>query len=362
MTPKEVLFIEPFYKGSHKYFLDNLVKYSKHKITIQTKNGVFWKWKFLESAIAKRLELNQSFDVIMGSNMLNLAPWIGINRKVIGDAKLALYFHENQLTYPQNDSEKNKNEFFGFQNLTSCFCADKVLFNSSYHRNSFIEAGEKLSQKLPDNIPSNFFETLKNNTSVLPVGLHLGKLDSRRRAVQNEVPVILWNHRWEFDKNPDLFLKTLIELKEEQVDFKLIMLGSAPKKVSSVFLEAKEVLSENIIQWGRVETFNEYADLVWMADILPVTSLHDFFGISVLEAVYCNTLPLLPKRCAYPDHFPIDQFSDLYFESDSDFKDKLRDQLETSKFKFNFTELRSIISQYSWNNVANKFDNFISEI
>jgi hypothetical protein len=36
---------------------------------------------------------------------------------------------------------------------------------------------------------------------------------------------ILWNHRWEHDKNPELFFNVLFELNEIGIDFHLSVLG-----------------------------------------------------------------------------------------------------------------------------------------
>ena len=55
---------------------------------------------------------------------------------------------------------------------------------------------------------------------------------------------------------------------------------------------------------GFVDSFEEYARLLHLADILPVTSQQDFFGGSVVEAIYCNCHPILPNRLAYTDHIP----------------------------------------------------------
>lgn len=362
MTQKKILFIEPFYKGSHRYFLDNLESRSQHKITTLTKNGVFWKWKFLESSIANTLGPDHEFNIIMGSNMLDLATWAGINRQNIGRAKLVLYFHENQLTYPENKTQNSNNAFFGYKNLTSCFAADHVIFNSDFHRKSFMKAGKKLSKKLPSSISNNYFEKLKLDSSVVPVGIDTTRFETYKESHTNEVPVLLWNHRWEFDKNPELFLKTLIDLKKEEVEFKLIMLGSAPKKLMPIFDEAKEVLSENIIQWGRVSSFEEYAKFLWMADILPVTSNHDFFGVSVLEALTCHTRLLLPKRCAYPDHFPVETYPNWYYEDDGGFKSKLRELIQNESSRALNIEDIKVAGNYSWEHVITKFDNKIDQL
>ena len=39
------------------------------------------------------------------------------------------------------------------------------------------------------------------------------------------------------------------------------------------------------------------------SDFVVSTSLHDFQGLSILEAVSRGCLPLLPKRVVYPEYF-----------------------------------------------------------
>ena len=43
-----------------------------------------------------------------------------------------------------------------------------------------------------------------------------------------------------------------------------------------------------------LETYNSYLKVVSESNILPITSIHDFFGIKVLEAFYCGCYPILP--------------------------------------------------------------------
>ena len=53
-----------------------------------------------------------------------------------------------------------------------------------------------------------------------------------------------------------------------------------------------------------------------MSDILPITSNQDFFGGSIIEAMYCETTPLLPKRLTYPELFQISycKITDLNYQ------------------------------------------------
>ena len=75
--------------------------------------------------------------------MMDLTVFISLSRKKIKDIPIALYFHENQLSYPwkpdDRDVKHKRDMHYGFINFSSALAADKVLFNSEFHMNSFIE-------------------------------------------------------------------------------------------------------------------------------------------------------------------------------------------------------------------------------
>jgi len=64
---------------------------------------------------------------------------------------------------------------------------------------------------------------------------------------------ILWNHRWEFDKNPDLFFETLLRMKEKKLKFELSVLGEHYIEKPDIFQKAQEQLREHIVHWGYLE-------------------------------------------------------------------------------------------------------------
>lgn len=118
------------------------------------------------------------------------------------------------------------------------------------------------------------------------------------------MPLILWNHRWEYDKNPEEFFKALYLMAEKGLAFEVAILGENFSRSPVVFEEAGERLGPRIRRYGFAEDRREYARWLGRADILPVTSTHDFFGCSVVEAVYMKCYPILPERLAYPEHIP----------------------------------------------------------
>ena len=134
---------------------------------------------------------------------------------------------------------------------------------------------------------------------------------TKTRKKNNKKPLILWNHRWEFDKNPEFFFNLLFQLKEDKIEFEVAIIGESFKEYPEIFNKAKSILSNNIVQFGYCESFNEYAKWLWRADVLPITSNQDFFGISIIEAVYCNTYPILPQKLSYPELFKLEDNSIL---------------------------------------------------
>ena len=64
----------------------------------------------------------------------------------------------------------------------------------------------------------------------------------------------------------------------------------------------KSKFSKNLIHCGYCKSRREYYELVLRATHLPVTSKHDFFGISVAEAMDLGCFAILPNHQAYPEH------------------------------------------------------------
>jgi hypothetical protein len=55
--------------------------------------------------------------------------------------------HENQLAYP---SRKDNDFNLAYAQILSCLCADAVLWNSEYNRDSFITAIDTFMRKIPE--------------------------------------------------------------------------------------------------------------------------------------------------------------------------------------------------------------------
>jgi glycosyltransferase involved in cell wall biosynthesis len=359
----KITLLEPFFSGSHKQWAEGLQKHSKHNIQILSLPGRHWKWRMHGGAIslAKQFnELEESPDLILATSMLDLTTFLSLTRKRSANIPVAMYFHENQLTYPwspqDRDVKKKRNNHYSFINYASALAADKVFFNSKYHMDSFLGALPKFLKQFPDKRERDNIEVIKEKSEVLHLGLDLKRFEdfsSSDKEKQSEA-TILWNHRWEYDKNPEEFFETLFELREKEVAFRLVVLGEQNDINPTIFNEAKEKLKDEILHWGYSDSFDEYAKWLWRADILPVTSNQDFFGGSVIEGMYCDCFPLLPNRLAYPEHLPEELDREFLYE-----EGELPARLETaieSVMGIRKVDYQSIVKKYDWGELIKKYD------
>ncbi len=358
-----ITLIEPFFAGSHQQWAEGLQKNSSHEIKILSLPGRHWKWRMFGGAVSLAKEFKAKIkktDLILASDMLDLSTFLGLVRKETEGVATALYFHENQLTYPwsptDQDTENGRKNEYAFMNYTSALAADKIYFNSQYHLQSFLGELPSFLNQFPDHKENQNIEFIRQKSEVLYLGMDLSKYDliiSKKK--KKDIPILLWNHRWEYDKNPEDFFSILFELKEEGFLFELIILGEKYKRYPKIFDEAKIKLGKEIIHFGFAKTFEEYAQWLKIADILLVTSHQDFFGGSIIEAMYCNVIPLLPNRLSYPEHIPNSLQELLIYYSKNDLKNKLI-QLLNQEAIINKIELKNHIQKYNWKNIIDQYD------
>ncbi len=360
-----IVLIEPFFTGSHKQWALGYKYHSKHNIDIISLKGIFWKWRMHGGALTlskmfnEYLKLNKKPDLIIVTDMLNLPVFTSFAN--VKNIPIISFFHENQITYPwstqDRDKEKNRDHHYGFINYTTALRSDLVMFNSHYHKNIFIKELKKFLKKFPDNNDLFNVDIIEKKSVVSYLGLDLEKFDQYKKNSTNQCPIILWNHRWEYDKNPKEFFKCLKKIKNENIDFKLIILGEEFHTEMDVFTKSRKYFSNEIIHMGYAKSFSEYASLINKSDILPVTTKQEFFGVSVIEAIYCDVFPILPNRLTYPELFNSDKNPDNFYQDSDDLFIKLKNCVVNNTKK----SLRQYSNKYKWSKIAKDYDNIIQK-
>ncbi|KAJ8393779.1 hypothetical protein AAFF_G00056940 [Aldrovandia affinis] len=355
-----VLLVEAFYGGSHKQLID-LLRDDLEGCVAYTLPAKKWHWRARTAAVyfMQTIPASASYRVLFASSVLNLAELAGL-RPDLARLKKVLYFHENQLVYPVRKSQQRDFQY-GYNQVLSCLVADVVAFNSAFNMESFLTSIATFMKRIPDHRPRDLEALIRPKCRVLHFPIRFPHVkrssppheaavcaeesthsqspggDQASGAVKRSLPKpdvaeddeehaelgpcdtggacdgganqqrplhIVWPHRWEHDKGPEVFFQTLLRLKETGLLFELSVLGETFTEVPDVFAKAREELDAYVSHWGYAPSKDDYIKVLCQADVVVSTAQHEFFGVAMLEAVHCGCYPLCPKALVYPEIFP----------------------------------------------------------
>ena len=276
------------------------------------------------------------------SSMCNLSELISLrpDLSLSTSCRKIYYMHENQVTYPSNEENTNKDinqnrDFhFGWIQFLSCLVADIIAWNSLYNLESFLTSLPSFLKLIPDKQQypqqlSSLIQFIRQKSIILPLPID-PTIDSfpEYNNIQEDLPLstpitlssptsssspallpktqklrIAWNHRWEYDKNPELFFNTLLQLQQKKLEFEVIILGEKFTEYPPIFDTACQTLKEtgHLLHAGYVPDRSTYIKYLSTCDIAISTANHEFFGVSMLEAMSCGVFPLTPCNLAYPE-------------------------------------------------------------
>ncbi|MEO8540793.1 MAG: DUF3524 domain-containing protein, partial [bacterium] len=354
---------EPFYGGSHKAFLDGLAEHSSHDIVSLTLPEGEWRRRMRRGAqelLQPARNLSGDFDCLIASDMLDLPAFLAFTRPRFERTPVAVYFHENQMTYPRLKGTKF-NSWFGQINYHSALAADSVMFNSEFHRRDFVAALRSLAAGPNNWLLDDGIAQVETKSGVLPIGVDLAWIPSPQGNRENTRPrTILWNHRWEFDKAPELFLRALRAMAEKGIPFELIIAGEPGDNPSDAMLRLPEEFGERVRHFGFAPSRADYARLLAASDIAISTTRHEFFGIGMVEAMSAGCIPLAPARYNYPALVPESLHSSLLWQSEADLIAKLERLLVEDLPGSDATVAAA--QRFTWENVGPLWDHFISRL
>ena len=358
-----VWLLEPYFTGSHAAWAAGYARHSQHQVTLLTMAGRFWKWRMhgaaLEMAAQARAHLAQEGapDLLLVSDMLNVPAFLALVRPALADTPVVFYAHENQLTYPLPPGEK-RDLSYALINLQSMLAADRICFNSRFHLDSWFDALPRLLKHFPDYNHLSSVDDLRARSQVLALGLDLLELDAHAvdRSFPAGPPLIVWNQRWEYDKNPAEFFAALYRLIDEGYDFRVVLLGENFRQVPDEFVAARAQLAARVLHAGHLPDRRAYATWLWRADLVVSTAWHEFFGAAVVEAMACGCFPLLPRRLAYPEIVPTAMHTACLYDDFDGLVQRLRRLLTQPALLRETSALRAAAIAYDWRYQAPAYD------
>lgn len=241
-----------------------------------------------------------SFLDVVDTNLYKLVQTteiINIMRNIDRDVPIVIFFHD--LWHPGLANIAYVREGLGLKNITICGC----LHAGSYDEHDFLNKTKMTPWAM--HLENGWFKIVDKIFVATDYHFHL--VCSRRRVDPTKVVVtgfpmypdflpkdtvhkeniIVFPHRLNEEKQPELFAKLELELRQDLPDWR--------------FVKSKE------------ETFSkkEYYELLGKSKIAVSFALQETWGIAMQEAVLCGCIPVCPNRLSYKE-----MYKDLFLYND----------------------------------------------
>ncbi|MEC7814676.1 MAG: DUF3524 domain-containing protein [Pseudomonadota bacterium] len=305
-TKPSILLLSAYHASSHQRWCQQLMtlladEAQWHLLSLPPR---FFQWRIRGNPMSWLNEpsLQEDWDLVIATSMVDLATLKGLNPR-LAQTPCVLYMHENQFAFPLSSGQKGRVEP-QMVNLYSAYAANAVVFNSAWNRDSFLDGARAFLKQMPDAVPDGLLSAMADKSRVIPVPIE-DRLFTERVSPQSwHRPHLLWNHRWEYDKGPDRLVALLQELAAREVPFRLSLVGESFRSYPQAFNQIRDSFADRIEHWGFMPAREDYDRLLQQADVVVSTALHDFQGLSMLEAMAGGCVPLAPDRLAYPEYVP----------------------------------------------------------
>lgn len=358
-----IALVEPFYAGSHAAWADGYQHASAHDVRLITRPAGPWRWRLQSSGTSLGAELagagrRRPFDAVVVSSMTDVAHLAGVARRSIGGAPVIAYRHESQLLYPQVPGEKLP-AGIALSEWAGLIAADRVIFNSEFHRGSLLAALPNLLASGDEAVPTELIDVLAARSAVIPVGVDLSVIGLDQRVSNDgRRPTVLFPHRWHHDKDPEGFLDAALEVASRGVDFELIMCGDDDLPDTAAIDRRLRRLGDRVVSAEFLDR-EAYVRALHRSDIVVSTATQEFFGVAVVEAIAAGCVPLLPDDLAYPDVVP-----GRFHASALGPREALTDRLEATltdlvSAREKVNGLAAAMNAYDWSAVAPELDAFV---
>jgi len=306
-----VLLVEPWLGGSHEAWAAGWMRHSSHDIHLVSLPADHWQQRMVSSTaslaeqVSRHLEAHGRPDVVVATDMVDLASLLGLCRRELAGCVTVLYMHENQLTQPvsANGVGDGRGRHLAWTNWRSVLAADSVWFNSRWQLDSMAAALPALFDTSPE--PADHLELVAGfleRSCVMACGCDLARMAAPGREPSlrpdRSCPVVLWNHRWSNDKGLDRAVKSMATLSREGVAFDVVVLGSDDHHDPAMGDALLEPISGRVVHRGHVVD-RHYPSAVRGCDVVVAAARQENFGISVVEAVAAGCVPVVPDALAF---------------------------------------------------------------
>jgi glycosyltransferase involved in cell wall biosynthesis len=216
---------------------------------------------------------------------------------------------------------------------------------------------EYVTSRLPDKIVSVSDHTtlqlenilkVKGNVYTIPNAIDLDIINKAPTSV--EVSDVIFAGRLLPNKNVDVLLKAVNELKNNNIDCKTFIVGEGPELESLKDLSTKLGLDNQVKFFGFVKDHSDLHALMKSSKVFVLPSNREGFGIVVIEA-NATGLPVITVNSSANAAKDLVNSGENGLVCDLDYKSiakAIRKQLESNKDKAYYMEYSK---KYDWNTV-----------
>ena len=336
--------------GSHAAWASGLVHHSRHHTDVISLPDRGWRWRLRGSApwFAHQIEeLPEPPDVLLVSGLTDVAALRGLIGR---ELPLVLYMHESQAVYPRSSDDDGVEATV--RNWTAMLAADRVWFNSAYHQRVAIEAVAQLNAAMPEEQQIETAELIRAKSRVVYLGVDLSW--AVEPAPSNTAPKILWPHRWEGDKNPEVFERALERLVASGLDFGLVLAGADGTPPNPSKERILDRHADRVVACGPFGS-SDYRQWLQRSDLVVSCTSHEFFGIAVVEALAAGCMPVVPNDFSYPELLGAEN-AGLLYEPGS-----FGSALETAVRGFPGRSARIDVTRFDWSHAVPLLDALLED-
>ncbi len=381
-----VFYFEPENRDYRKSFLDGLRQHSRHEIVSFTlpegrtpharRSALlpFLEQLSREQDISRSATQPEDFpaadrvDALITTDAHSLCDLYALGRQWLSALPSAIFFHEH--SFAVGPTRRQSDLQAGLNLLYSMLAADRLFFSSPHHQHVCFDYLPSVVQSIPE-FPGKgrILPSLSGKARVLRPGIALREMDRWRHDLKYASPTVLWNQRWEASKRPDEFFRILYQLADEGLDFGVVICGNRNKATPDgersvtdpVFDEARRRLGDRVFHYGYAGSRAEYANLLWMSDIVVSTAEVDYYPTAIIEAIFCECFPLLPNRLGYPSLFPAGQHERFLYDTPQALYQKLKCLL-LDPLEIRSANLRANMLAFDWEKVIADYDRELVEL
>ena len=361
--------LDAFHAGSHASWslgLSKALRERGHVVTLHTLPGRHWKWRMHGAAAtwADAMARAHPPQVVITTDMCDAAQLRGLMPRSWPEVRLVTMFHENQLTFPWSPSDPDpqlgRDNTYAYINVSSALASDQIWFNSEHHRQAFIDAATSWMKAMPKPHVPSLHDVMQAKSKVQYLGLDFQDwkpaTDSPHDLSHVEEPILLWNHRWSWDKGTDEWMDLVQHIIKHDIPARFVVLGEASSRQPDGWNALREAMGSRCLHWGFVENREDYIQWLWKAHIAPVQPRQEYFGLSVVEAMRCRVIPWVPEEHAYPETMPPGHV----FMPANSWRDGLSKQV-WKHWPVSLSEYESQALEFSWERQAELYEDRLIE-